>query len=164
LNNHGTYNIISHLQKHAQEAFIASDHRLTNSRYRKKRSVVLIQPIITSPTKQNYQKRSQTEVNQAPSHVIESQNSPQLGRVVTPAARSAARPRVPARARNLSPRNLSQGDFLDMGSASHAIASSNPNLRMMNKVIHQSMGKSMKYKDIMKHPTLGPPYTKGVGN
>jgi hypothetical protein len=79
-----------------------------------KRPTVLIQPFITPPVKHNYQTKSQTEANQATSHVSESQNSPQLLRVVTPAARSAAPPRVPARARNLSPRNLSQGDFLDI--------------------------------------------------
>jgi hypothetical protein len=72
-----------------------------------KRPAVLVQPISTSPTKHNYHTRSQKEVKQAPDNVIESQNSPQLPRVVTPEAKSAAPPRVPARARNLSPRNLS---------------------------------------------------------
>jgi hypothetical protein len=125
---------------------------------------VLIQPIITSPTKHNYQTRSHPEVNKAPFHFIESQNSPQIPRVVTPEARRAAPPTVPARARNLSPRNLSQGDFLDMGSANHAMASANTNVPMMNSVPHPAIGNKMEYKDIMKHPILGPQYQKGLGN
>jgi hypothetical protein len=103
-------------------------------------------------------------VNQVPVHVSESQNSPQLPRVVTPAARSAAPPRVPARARNLSPRNFPQGDFLDMGSSNNAMASTNYNVPMTNAFLHPSTCKEMQYKDIMKHPTLGPPYTKGLDN
>jgi hypothetical protein len=35
-----------------------------------KRPAVLIQPIITSPTKHHYQTISQTEVNQAPTHIM----------------------------------------------------------------------------------------------
>jgi hypothetical protein len=97
-----------------------------------KRPAVLIQPVIASPVKHNYHTRSQTEVNHTyPVNVIESQNSPQLPRVVTPAARSAAPPRVPAGARNISPRILSQGNFLDMGSANHAMASANINVPMI---------------------------------
>jgi hypothetical protein len=129
-----------------------------------KRPAVLVQPIITSPTKHTYHTRSQTEVNQAPDNVIESPKSPQLPRVVTPAARSAAPPRVPARERNLSRRNSSQGDFLGMVSANHTMASSNPNVQMMHSVLHTATGKEMQYKDLMKHPTLGPQYKKGLGN
>jgi hypothetical protein len=125
---------------------------------------VLNQPIITSPSKYNYHTRSQTEVNQAPANVSESQNSPQLPRLVTPAAISTAPPRVPARARKLSPRNLSQGDFLDMGSANHAMASGSINVPTMNTVLHPATGKEMQYKDLMKHSTLGPLYKKGLGN
>jgi hypothetical protein len=81
-----------------------------------KRPSALIQPFITSPVKHNYHTRYQTEVNHtAPDNVIESQNLPQLPRVATPAARGAATKRLPAKSRNLSPRKLSQGDFLDMG-------------------------------------------------
>jgi hypothetical protein len=103
-------------------------------------------------------------VNQIPAQVSESQNLPQLLRVVTPAARGAAPPRVSARVHNLSPRNLSQGDFLDMGSADNAIALGNnnwTNVPMMNAVLYPATGKEMQYKDIMKHPTLGPQYKKG---
>jgi hypothetical protein len=78
-----------------------------------KRPAVLIQPVLICPVKHTYQTRSHTEVNQVPSHVSECRNSPQLPRVVTPEARSASPRRVPTRARNLSPRNLSQGDFWD---------------------------------------------------
>jgi hypothetical protein len=62
------------------------------------------QPIITSPITQNYQTRSQSNVSQA----LEDLQQPPM--VVTPAPRSAAPPRVLKRARQLSPRNLSQ-DF-----------------------------------------------------
>jgi hypothetical protein len=120
------------------------------------RPTVLIQPVITSPTKHNYQTISQTEVNKSPAHVSESQNLPQLPRVVTLASRSTAPPRVPARVRNLSPRNFFQGDFLDMGSANHAMASINSNVPMMNAVLHPATGEEMQYTDIMKHPTMGP--------
>jgi hypothetical protein len=94
----------------------------------------------------------------APANIIGSQNLPQFPRVVTPAARSAATPRVPARAQKKSPRNLSQGDFLDMGSANRAIDFGNnhwTNLLMMNVVIHPATGKEMQYTDLMK---------EGLGN
>jgi hypothetical protein len=80
------------------------------------------------PVKHNYHTRPQIEVDHiTPANVIESQISPQLLRVVTQAAICATTPRVMARARNLSPRNFSQGDFLDMGSvnADHTIAFGN---------------------------------------
>jgi hypothetical protein len=121
-----------------------------------KRRAALVQPIITSPTKNNYQTRSQKEVKQAPANVIKSKNSPQFPRVFTPAVKSAAPPRVTARTRNLSPRNLSQGDFLDMGSANHSMASANPSVPMMNTVLHLYTGKEMQYTDLMKHLLFGP--------
>jgi hypothetical protein len=71
------------------------------------------------------------------------------------------------RARNLSPRNLSQGDFLDMGSANNAIAFGKnhwTNVPMMNAFLHPDTGKEMQYKDLMKKSTLGPLYQKGLGN
>jgi hypothetical protein len=86
-----------------------------------KSPAVLIQPVLTSPVKHNSQTRSQTEANQVPAHFIESPKSPQLPRMVTPATRSETSPRLPTRARNLSPRNLSQGDSCDLGSANNAI-------------------------------------------
>jgi hypothetical protein len=132
------------------------------------RPAALVQPIITSPVKHNYHTRSQTEVNRtSPANVIESQNSPQLPRVVTPAARGAATPRVVARERNLSPRNLSQGDFFDMGSANNAIAFFNNhwnNVTMINAFLQPCTGKEMQYKDLMKKLTLGPLYKKVLGN
>jgi hypothetical protein len=88
----------------------------------KQTHVVLIQHVITSPVKHNSQKRSHTEAYQSPDHVSESQKSPKLPRVVTSAVTSAAPPRVPARVRKLSPRNVSQGDFFDIGSFNNSIA------------------------------------------
>jgi hypothetical protein len=72
-----------------------------------KQPSALAQPILTSPMKHNYQTRSQQASPTYPSNVIQSHNSPQLPRVVTPAVGSASPPRVQARAHNLSPRNLS---------------------------------------------------------
>jgi hypothetical protein len=74
-----------------------------------------VQPTLTSPLKRQYQTRSQTHVSPT------SHNAQQPPRVVTPATRNAAPPRVPTGARQLSPHNLSQ-DLLDMGGANCAIA------------------------------------------
>jgi hypothetical protein len=114
-----------------------------------------------------YQKRSQIINPTAPAHVIQSPNSSLPPRVVTSAARSAAPPRVLVRARNISPINLSQGDFLDMGSENHAISFENnhwTDIPMMNAVLHPATGKEMQYKDIMKHPLLGSRYKRGFVN
>jgi hypothetical protein len=35
---------------------------------------------------------------------------------------------------------------------------------MLNAVLHPASGKEMQYKDIMKHPTLGPQYKTEFGN
>jgi hypothetical protein len=35
---------------------------------------------------------------------------------------------------------------------------------MMNAVLNPVSGREMQYKDIMKHPTLGPQYKTGFGN
>jgi hypothetical protein len=122
--------------------------------------------VLTSPIKHTYQTRSQIQVNTVPAHVSESQNSSQLPRVVTPATIIAVPSRVPARARNLSPIDLSQGDFWDMGSSNNTIPLVNSHWKktpMMNVVLHPASGKEMQYKDIMQHPTLGPKYKTGFG-
>jgi hypothetical protein len=74
-----------------------------------------VHPPLTSPLKRQYQTSSQNHFSPS------SHNSPQPPRVVTPATKNAAPPRVPTGARQLSPRNLSQ-DFLDMGGANCAIS------------------------------------------
>jgi hypothetical protein len=128
--------------------------------------VALIHPVITSPAKHNYHTRSQTEVNRSPTNGIETKNSPQVPRVVTPSARGTAPPRDPSRVRNLSPMNFSPGDFLDIGITNHAITyvSNNcTNVPMMNAFIHPATGKEMEYKDLMKDSTLGSLYKKGLG-
>jgi hypothetical protein len=68
---------------------------------------------------------------------------------------------VPARARNLSPIKLCLGEFLDTGSENHAMASANPNVPIMNAVLHMATGKEIQYNEIIKHPTLVPQYKKG---
>jgi hypothetical protein len=91
--------------------------------------------------------------------------------VVTPATRISAALTVPARARSLSPRNLSQGDFWNMGKSNNVIPLGNKHWTktpMMHAVLHPASGKElqkeMQYKDIMQHPTLGPKYKTGFGN
>jgi hypothetical protein len=54
-----------------------------------------------------------------------------------------------------------------MGSANHATSFGNNHSTdgpMMNAVLHPVTGKEMQYKDIMKHPLLGPRYKKGFEN
>jgi hypothetical protein len=94
-------------------------------------------------------------MQQQSSKVITLENASQPTRVVTPAARSAAPPMVPAGECNLSPRNLSN-DFLDMGSANNKI--SEPAMPMACAVLHPDTDKSMKYVDIE------PLWRKGMGN
>jgi hypothetical protein len=60
-----------------------------------KHPAVLVQPVLTSTIKHNYQTRSQTQVNTVPVYVNESRDSSQLPRVVTPSTRIAAPTRVP---------------------------------------------------------------------
>jgi hypothetical protein len=86
-----------------------------------KHPAVLIQPVLPSPIKHTYKTRSHIELTKVPSHVSESRDSSQLPRVVTPATRIAAPPRVSARSHKLFPRSFSQGDFWDMGSANNTI-------------------------------------------
>jgi hypothetical protein len=73
-----------------------------------KQPSALAQPILIPPMKHNYQTRSHKSSPTNPAKVSQSHNSPLLTRLVTPLIMSAAPPRVPARAHNVSPRNLSQ--------------------------------------------------------
>jgi hypothetical protein len=72
-----------------------------------KRPAALIQQTLSSPIRPVYQTRSQAINPTAHARSSESQHSSPPPRVVTPAPNGTAPPRVPARARNLSPRNLS---------------------------------------------------------
>jgi hypothetical protein len=65
-----------------------------------KKTAALVQPILNSPTKHNYQTRSQHVSLIQPANISQSRNSPLLQRVVTPVARHAASPRVLARTHN----------------------------------------------------------------
>jgi hypothetical protein len=134
-----------------------------------KQPTALTQHVLTSPVKHNYQTRSHNQISPAaPTNVIASQNSPQLPSLVTPTVpRSASPPMVPIRARNLHPRNLSQDDFLNMGSVNQAITlgiNHWTNISMANAVIHPTTGKEMQYMDLMKDPTLEPLRKRGFGN
>jgi hypothetical protein len=101
--NNFTDNIISHFQKKYNKTpapdLIDSPIKAAENKH----PAVLIQPVLTSPIKHTYQTRSQKEVNKVPAHVSEYLDSSQLLRLVTPATRITAPPRVPSRARNLSP-------------------------------------------------------------
>jgi hypothetical protein len=127
----------------------------------------LIQQVLTSPFKHNHQTILQTNTNPtSPVNVIEFLNLPQLPREVTPAAKSALPPMVQARARNLSPRNLSHDDFLDMGSANQAISLGNTlwtNMFMVNAGIHPITEKEMHYMDLINDQKLQPLWKIGFG-
>jgi hypothetical protein len=119
-----------------------------------------VQLTLTSPLKHQYQTRSQNHFSP------ESHNAPQPLRVVTPATRNTAPPRVSTGAHQVSLQNLSQ-DFLDMGGANCAIVFGENHWTktpMMNSLIHPVTGKEMQYKDIMKDPELGPSFEIGLGN
>jgi hypothetical protein len=120
----------------------------------------LLQPILASSMKHNYQTWSQNQVSpEFPTIVIESQISPRLPRVVTPAERNATPPRVPTRAFILSPIFFSQDNFLDMGSFNQARVLRNThwtNMPMANAFIHSITGKEIEYMALMKDPPLGP--------
>jgi hypothetical protein len=81
-----------------------------------KQPAALVQPILTSLLKQNYQTMSQRLTNVNPSC-----NSALLLRVVTPMMSRAASKRVPAWTHNLSPRKLSQDHFWDKVNDNHEI-------------------------------------------
>jgi hypothetical protein len=119
-----------------------------------------LQPVITSPIRHNNQSRTETNANQT------FENVQQPPRVVTPATRRAAPPRVQARPHQLSPRNLYQ-DLLDLRGANCAIAFGEyhwTKTQMMNSVIHPITGKEMQYKDLVKDPDLGPLFEIGLSN
>jgi hypothetical protein len=132
-----------------------------------KQPSALDQPILTYPMKHNYQTRSQKASPTNPANVIQSQNSPLLLRVVAPSVRSEAPPKVLARVQNLSPINLSQDDFLDMGNSNQAIELGTnhwTNIQMVNAVVHPVTGKEMEHTALIKNPILKPPWKRGSGN
>jgi hypothetical protein len=78
-----------------------------------------------------------------------------------------ARPRVPMRSQNLSPRNVLQTDFWDMETANTAIALGNHHWSQQhnaNAVVHPVTGKEMEYMALMKDPSLQPLWKRGFGN
>jgi hypothetical protein len=130
--------------------------------YENKQSAALVQQILTSPMKHNYQTRSQR-----PTNVNPSSKTPLLPRVVTPMTGRAASPRVPARTQNISPRSLSQDDFWNMETANQAIALGTnhwTNFHFSNAVVHPIMNKEMEYMALMKDPDLQPLWKRGFGN
>ena len=110
-----------------------------------KQTESLVQPILTSSVKHKPQSRLQTRNKpSSPSNVFDSQNLSQPPRVVTPATRGTAPPRVPAQELNLSPRNLFHKDFLDMGSSNQEISLGGKywtRIPIMNAVLHPVMVK-----------------------
>jgi hypothetical protein len=117
-------------------------------------------PSSQSPTSAEIRSNKQLNPTER-ANVIEPQNLPQLPRVVIPAAKSAAPPRVPTGSRILSPRNLSE-DFFDMGSVNHVINA--PVMHMARAFIRPNTKKEVEYMDVMKEPTLKPFWERGMGN
>jgi hypothetical protein len=118
--------------------------------------------VLRYTVKNSYQTISNKQLNPTdPSNVIESQKLPQLLRLVTPAAKSAAPPRVPSGVRNLSPRKFSE-DLLGMGSTNRVI--SVPVMHIACDIISPDTGNEMEYVDMMKEPTLKPLWERGLGN
>jgi hypothetical protein len=108
------------------------------------------------------QTRSQTIINTEDTTI-----APLLPRVVTPMTSRPAPPRVPTRSQNLSPRNLSQDDFLYMETASKAMALGNHHWSQQhqaNAVVQPITGKEMEYTALMKDPSLQPLWKRGFGN
>jgi hypothetical protein len=78
-----------------------------------------------------------------------------------------APPRVPMRSQNLSPRNFSQDNFLDMETANMAIALGTHHWSQQhysNAVVHPVTGKEMEYTALVKDPSLQPLWKRGFGN
>jgi hypothetical protein len=113
-----------------------------------KQPAALVQPILTSPTKHNYQTRSQIPTNVNPLGISSS-----LTRVVTPMTGRAVSPRVLVQTQNLSPRNLSQDDFWKMEIANQAILLGTnhwTNFHWANAIVHPITRKEMEYMVLMK--------------
>jgi hypothetical protein len=81
--------------------------------------------------------------------------------------RNPSHPRVPTRLQNLSPRNLSQGDFCGMDTAHMATTLGNQHWSQQhqaNAAIRPITGKEMEYMALMKDPRLQPLWKRGFGN
>jgi hypothetical protein len=123
---------------------------------------VMAQPILTSSMQHKHQTRSQTTIN-----TEGSANLPSLPRVITPMTGQAAPPRVPTLSQNLSPRNLSQDDFLKMETSDIAVAHGKNHWsqqHLSNAVVHPVTGKQMEYMALVKDPDLQPLWKRGFGN
>jgi hypothetical protein len=118
--------------------------------------------ILASPVSQQCQTISHAIIN-----AKDTTNAPSRLRVVTPITSRPAPPRVSMPSQNLSPRNLSQDDFLDMETANMAIALVNHHWYQKhhtNAVVHPVTGKEREYTAIMKDPRLQPLWKQGFGN
>jgi hypothetical protein len=127
-----------------------------------KQPTALVQTILTSPMKHNYQNMSKRSAN-----VNKSRKSPLILRVITPVTRHAASPRLPARTHNLSPSNLSQDDLWDMETANQAIAFGTKhltNFHLANVVVHPVTGYKTEYMVLIKDPVLQPLWKRGFDN
>jgi hypothetical protein len=110
--------------------------------------------------------RRQT-ISQTTIHTPDIPDRPLPPRVVTPRTTRHSPPRVPTGSQQLSPRNLSQDDFLGMDTAHMAIALGNNHWSQRhyaNAVIHPVTGKEMEYSALMKDSRLQPLWTQGFGN
>jgi hypothetical protein len=120
----------------------------------------LSHPILSSPVQRQ-------TISQAILNTKDTTTAPLPPRVVTPMKTRPAPRRVPTRSQNLSPRNLSQGDFWDMETANTTIALGNHHWSQQhqtNAVVHPITGKEMEYTALMKDPSLQPLWKYGFGN
>jgi hypothetical protein len=127
-----------------------------------KQPAALAHPILTSPMYHKYQKRSQRPIS-----AKTARTTPLLPRVVTPMTGQVASPRVPARTKNISPRNLSEDDCWNMETANQAIALGANHWtqrHFAHAVVHPVTGKQMEYMALMKDPDLQTLWKRGFSN
>jgi hypothetical protein len=86
-------------QKHLTPELVQAPVKASENKH----PAALVQPILASPMKHNYQTRSQHASPRQPANISQSRNSPLLLRVVTPVSRHTSSPRVPARTKTFLP-------------------------------------------------------------
>jgi hypothetical protein len=105
--------------------------------------------------------------SQKPIHTTITSNTPLLPRVITPMTYQAASPRVTAQTQHLSPRNLSQDDFLSMEADIISVSVGTNNWsqhHFSNTVVHLINGKQMEYMALMNDPDIQPLWKQGFSN
>jgi hypothetical protein len=118
--------------------------------------------ILNSPMPLSRETRSQTTI-----HTQDIQSAPLPPRVVIPRTLHRSPQRVPTHAKRLSPRNLSQDEFIRMDTDHMSIALGDNHWcwqHLANAVIHPVTGKEMENMGLMRDPQLKPLWTQGFSN